>query len=247
MVICGTKLLAAVIAIAGLISSVFAGTGHYIERVEIIISVYSGEQDSAYSRIWVAENKLRNETGGEVIIARLDKEIVWLVNPSDKTYSEVKLSEMRQLYSMLLMMMGVQMDEEGKISVPDDLYRKTGRMMKVGEWNTEEIALSDKYAGDGFVQRFALWVSAEVDAPKDLYSDMMLMFFGDAGGEEKKLIKFWQEMGGFPVLTEIESAVMNSITRVVKVEKAEPPPELFEIPQGYKHIASFFEGMGGGR
>lgn len=239
------RIFAAAALAALLVSAASAEKAHYLERMEITGSFQGGGQDTVYSKIWVGEEKFRSETGDEIIIARLDKGVFWMISARDKTYSEVDVDMMRQLSGMAMMMLGVLTDEKGNILVPDDLYVKTGREKKVGEWSTYEIALNDKYAGDGFVQKLSMWVSPDINAPKNLYSNMMRMFIGGFKGEGKKLIKFWEEMDGFPVLTEIESMMMNSTTLIMKVDAVDISPRLYELPEGYKQVESPFQGLEG--
>lgn len=219
-----------------------ADSGYYIEEQAITDSPFTGKIDTTYNQIWVSGDKFRRNQGGldEITIGRLDKGLFWIINLKDSTYSEVDLTSMRQLAVMSIYMMGAQMDKDGELSVPDDLYVRTGEKRKVGSWQAERISLNTQYANTGFIEEFSMWITKDLDAPANLYANMMRNIFGDPTGPAKKLLKMWSDFEGYPVLIEIKTMGIDNKIMTIKVEKTEVPSDHFRLPKGLTEIANPF-------
>jgi hypothetical protein len=167
-----------------------------------------------------------------------------MISLRDSTYSEMNLTMVQQIALLTLAMMGAQMNEKGEIMVPDDLYLHTGNKKKVGAWNTEEIALNPKYAGQGFMESFSLWVTKDLNLPAKLFADNMNRILGEPKGPAEKLLKLWSTLEGYPVMMETNMMGFTTTTITTKIEKISLSDDLFQLPPGLKQVPNpFMEGF----
>ena len=214
--------------------------GYYIEEKMFTGVDLGGNGDSLLVKMWVSGDKFRREQGDslDITIGRLDKGLFWIISPEEKNYSVIDLETMRQIARFTLLMMGAQIGDDGEISIPDDLYVRTGEHKTVGAWNAEKVGLNEKYSGAGMMDGFAMWVSSDCGAPPELYADMMRNVFGDPNGELKKIFKLWEELNGYPVMIETSIMGMTNTTVTSKIEKFDPPEEYFQLPQGLTEVVN---------
>jgi len=224
------------IASACLLSVVSAQTkGYYIEET-VITAMEEGQADSSPVKIWIAGDKFRRVQGDslDITIGRLDKGLFWNISPQEKTYSVIDLETMRQLGRFTMAMMGAQIDKNGNLIIPDDLYLRTGEKKKIGAWNAEKVALNKKYRG--MMENFALWISSECGAPPELYSDLMRHIFGDPNSDAQKLFKLWKQLNGYPVTIEMSMMGMKQTTITQEISSTDIPDKLFELPAGLTEV-----------
>ena len=216
------------------------GGGYYIEEQMIMTSAQGGDGDSLKVKMWIQGDKFRREQGDslDVTIGRLDKGLFWIIDPAAQTYSVMDLEIMRQMAQFTMMMMGAQLNEDGEISIPDDLYVRTGEKMIIGGWNAEKVGLNKKYSGTGMMDGFAMWISPDCGAPPELYADMMRNVFGDPNGDLKKIFKLWEDLNGYPVMIETSIMGVTNTTVTTRIEQAAPPDEYFQLPQGLTEVVN---------
>ena len=214
----------------------------YLEEIFTIEQSDANKVDTAFIKTWVSGDKFRREQGepAEIMIGRLDKEVIWQVNPVDSSYTEIDLETMRSLALFGLYMMGLQIDEDGNIIVPDDLYEKTGKSKKIGEWDAEEVSLNSKYAKEGLMSNVSLWISQDIRLPADLYAGLMRRLLGNPTGEVEKLFELWTKLDGYPVLVETSTMGITNRNLLYKIEQREIPDSLFELPAGFIEEESAF-------
>ena len=235
------KIFITICLIIGYKLSAFAQEeGYYLEELVITQSAGGGAPDTIHNRMWVADNKFRRIQGDEsqITIGRLDKGLFWMINLNDNTYSEIDLETIRQLAQMTMVMMGAQMDDDGKLFVPNDLYIQTGEVKMAGDWRAHEITLNPKYAGTGLVDEFTMWISDDVDIPDELYVDITRSLLGDPNGEAKKLLKLLTALEGYPVLIESNIMGFKNTIRTTKIEKTTVSRDYFNLPSGLTEVAN---------
>ncbi len=211
--------------------------GYYIE--ETVINTSSGEaSDSNRVKMWICGDRFRRvqEDSSEITIGRIDKGIFWVISPKEKTYSVLDLETIRQMAKITLAMMGAQIDDEGNLTIPGNLYIKTGRKDTVGLWVAEEVSLNPKYSNMGFMESFSMWVSQDCGVPPEIYANMMRSLLGDPQGGAKKLFKLWKDLDGYPVKIEMQMMGMKQTTITHKIEEREIPDEKFQLPQGLTEV-----------
>jgi len=216
----------------------FAQTEGWLLEEQMIGSLQQGGEDTAVVKMWVSGNKFRREPldSSEITLGRLDKGYFYMISPREKTYSKLDLVTMRELSAFTMAMMGAQVDDEGNVTVPADLYIRSGQKKKIRSWNAEKVTLNPKYAGKSMLENFSLWIASDTGIPPELYTDMMKMVLGNPSGETEKIFKLWKDFNGYPVMIEMSIMGMKQTTITTKIEKIAPDPSLFELPAGYKEV-----------
>ncbi|MEW6511279.1 MAG: DUF4412 domain-containing protein [Bacteroidota bacterium] len=204
------------------------------------------------SKSYMMPRMFRHESGdGKVMIVRLDKELVYWVDPADKTYSESTFKEIEESMKKAGAQMDkrmAEMEEKMKDMPPEQramMEKMMGGMMggkskdakvevtgpgekkSIGGYNCAKYTVSS----DG-KEMMTLWVSKDVRGFESLkkdweeYSRRMAQLTPGVG---KAMAEAFKKLDGYPIQTEM----MGVTTVVTKVEKHTTPPSQFEVPAGY--------------
>lgn len=188
---------------------------------------------------------------GQAIIIRLDKERFYMVNPAEKTYSEMTFKEMEEGMKQA----GEQMDkrraemEEKMKDMPEEQRKMIEKMMGPvgggkGKAETVEVTGSrEKKTIIGYVctrytaasdgkEILSMWTSKDVKGFEAMRGDWeefskRMVGLSPVGG--KGIAEAFSKIQGFPLQTEM----MGMTTVVTKVERRSTPASQFEIPEGY--------------
>ena len=215
-----------------LFSGLFAQS-FYMEQETSSSGVMGMGGGTSVQKFWYTKDKIRIESpkNDQVTILRFDIEKVYLIKPQKKTYSEMTLDEFRQLAKMGMAMLK---QAGGKVTV-----RKTGETKTINGYKCYAVEVDNS----GMKQK--MWFSKDLKIGKDLYFEYMKKMPEVA--EAAELIYKDQEIEGIPVLTETEISIMGntikSTTKLLKIEKMNPPAKLFELPSGLKKEPSPLEQM----
>ncbi len=188
---------------------------------------------TSVQKFWYTKDKIRIESpkNDQVTILRFDIEKVYLISPKKKTYAEMSLDEFRQLAKM-----GMAMLKQAGAPVK---VRKTGETKTINGYKCYAVEVDNS----GMKQK--MWFSKDLKIGKDLYFEYLKKMPEVA--EAAEMIYKDKEIEGVPVLTETEISVMGntikSTTKLLKIEKTNPPAGLFELPSGLKKVANPLEQM----
>jgi len=212
------------------------------------------------TKTYIMPKMYRHEGGdGNVVIIRLDKEMLYLVTPEAKTYSVMTFAEMEEKAKTA----GAQMDartqemQEKLKDMSDEerqmMEKMMGRMMggkekKVdvegpGEKKTINGYSCAKYTAtsDGNVV-LTVWTSKDVKGFESMKHDWekfssRLMSMNPLKG--KILAEAFKKIDGFPMQTEVGGMTML----VTKIEKRTTPASQFEVPSSYTQTDSPLKNM----
>lgn len=215
------------------------------------------------SKNYVVSKKMRNEgMGGQVVIIRLDKEVIYTVNPGEKTYSEMTFTEVEAAMKKAGAMMDsrtAELQEQLK-DMPAEQREMAEKMMggKMGGKKDPKIEVQ----GPGERKTISGYSCAKYVATSDGKTMVTSWVTKDAKGFDA-MKKDWQEAGkrmasmnpmngkamadafmkmeGFPIQTEMEGGITMTVT---KVESRSTPSSEFEVPAGYKKVDSPLKNMG---
>ncbi|TNF54073.1 DUF4412 domain-containing protein [bacterium] len=219
--------------------------------------------ESAYTSVsFIGKNGMRIETGdnGEenIIIYRNDKKVFWVINPREKTYTEMTRKDIQAMKSRMDEAM-VQMQEQMKNMTPEQrammqqmmkgtmpvqpkeiVYRKTDSKARISRWTC------NKYIGylDG-TKKKEVWTTdwKSLGLSKDHFAVMqgMSLFISEITkgvtdffrtGSEK-----WEQQQGYsgvPVRTISYSNGKADIkTEIKEVKEKDFSPALFDLPTGF--------------
>jgi hypothetical protein len=189
----------------------------------------------------------------QVMLFRLDREMMYTINPQEKTYSEITFAEVeRQMNAMSKQLDEKMADMKKKMeNLPPEqrkqLESQMGLFMKSDDpkqkaevVNTGEKRTISGYPATKYVAKkgekivMAVWVTKEIKGWGEMKSD-----FEQFSGRMTSLSRItdgiseaYRKVEGFPVQTEI-GGMTNTVN---KVERRSIPLSQFEIPAGYKKV-----------
>jgi len=156
------RLLAGFICLAGsVISASMVHADLTMKETTVIKGLPMVGDVTAHSTVMVSGDRQRSETttemsgrlarmmagGGQesVEIVRLDRELTWSLNPSEKTYTEMTFQQIRDLMQGMDAEMEDELDEfddeAGGVDLKIDV-RKTGEKRKIAGYDTEEVVVT---------------------------------------------------------------------------------------------------------
>ncbi len=180
--------------------------------------------------------KTVSDEGNQGAIIRSDKEIIYIVNMKDKTYSEMTFKEMESQMSKASEKMK-QMQEklkdmppeqrkmiEGMMGEKEYQLKKTGEKKNVAGFSCEKVVMS---AGDNDVAEF--WITKQIGSMKDYAKDWSKLMDKMAKGPLAKMYRKLAELDGFVM----ESKFSGVTVTTTKLEKRSVADSEFEVPAGY--------------
>ncbi|KPK99182.1 MAG: hypothetical protein AMJ95_00025 [Omnitrophica WOR_2 bacterium SM23_72] len=123
---------------------VFLCQGHYVLAADIqpfsseMVSRAGGKIENA--KVYVSGNKMRTEIAGNIAILRLDKNVMWIVMPSQQMYMEMPM-DMTKVPQTSKEIEGelerVPLGEEMVNGIQTDKFKVTSREGAVYQWLTD--------------------------------------------------------------------------------------------------------------
>ena len=231
-----------VLAIALLLpADVYIKTSVHTDAFEMM-----GQKQPAKDEImeqWMGNNQLVNKTGDKIMIMDMNKKMMFIVNPKDKTYVETALPlDMSKLVpkeaaSMLSMM---------KVTVK---VTPNGQTQKINKWNCTGYDVDMNMMM--MQMKMKIWATTEVPFDWKAFSKMYanvskMQFMDDAAIAE--LMK----VTGYQVASEMSMDMMGSklkvTSQVVELAQKPAPAGIYEVPAGFTKKATLsLEDMRGGK
>jgi hypothetical protein len=186
----------------------------------------------AQVQVWVQGDKLRRDEDGQSMIVRLDRNLLYMVDHEDKTYSEIPLPiDLRKMMPKGSEEMADQIAAGMKLSVqvtPRDETRK------VNQWNAKryDVAVSSAM---GMKIATTLWVSKEIEgfAPLNKLAATVASLQPGSAAWVREL----EKVDGFPVLQESNvdalGARFSTREELLSIETKEAAAGGYEPPAGY--------------
>ncbi len=214
----------------------------YIEEELKIESPSQAFSQGFMLKSWVSGRKLKqdNPTANQVMIFRADTGKVYMINPIRRMYQEVPISEIRQMTEQGL---AVYIEvKDGKIQIPETLYKKTGKTKKIGKWNCYEMEMLAQQTGPGMDTKTTMWVTKDTGFSHDFLVRIFKISMGDQVSPElQKLFDKMTAVDGYPVQTITVSNVQGqkviSTKTLVKIEQIEDiDSTIFDVPAGFTKV-----------
>lgn len=173
-------------------------------------------------KVWISGDKLRRDEGADTsYILRLDRGKLYILNHSEKTYSELAVADLLKVAS----------PPEAQLSVK---VTATSETKKVGTWNARKYKVDIKNPM-GLHLDTTIWASKDVasyQAYNRLASSLAALQPGAVDWARKL-----ETIDGFPVLQEadVEMGGSRFKTReeLVSAETLEAPAGAYDVPKGY--------------
>ncbi len=212
---------------------------------------------------WAVPKKMKMvQTGTDqtITIMRLDKEVIWQLNPAKKTYSEMTFAQLEHVARKAGGKMDAamaQMQEQMK-NMSEDERKMMEKMMggrmpgaagagaapaqvtNTGERKTISGFATTKYTvRQGDQTAMTLWVTKDIRGFDELREDWQAFSRRMAAmlPQGRGMADAYKNIDGFPIQTEMSGIV----TTVTKVERRSAPANEFEIPSGYTKVRGEME------
>lgn len=223
--------------VAALTAGAPASAGLYLEHEAVLPHPQTLKPIRATIRSWREGRRFKRESPlrGEAVIIDLDKREVMGVNDERRTYWKTSSERYRQLSMMSLLVLGVQPTADGGVTVPNGLFAPTGQTASVAGREAAEYRVQGTFPAG---MSTAVWVSTEVQLPKERLVDELRLALGDPTHPSyQKLFAEWRKLPGYPVqsVTTVRTprGVVTS-SETLLVYREEPiPTEIFQVPSGY--------------
>jgi len=196
-------------------------------------------------RIWVSADKLRRDEGEVTSILRLDRNKLYVIRHTDKTWSELTLPvDFVRLMPKGSEQAGAAWAQQMKLTVQ---VQPTGETRTVGSWNARKLRM-DITNATGMKIASTLWLSKDVPGWSALNRLASTLAALQPGSES--WVSALEKLEGFPVLREEKVDAMgarfNTREELLTIETRDATPATYEPPAGYKQ-APFnpLEGAGG--
>ena len=193
--------------------------------------------------VWLADGKAKMTSSDATMLILADKDVMYVINNKDKTYSQMKLSEAGDI-TQLLKEQGVDVDNEEQMAMMKGMM--SAMQMKAVVTPTDETKEIDGYECKKYDVDFTIgmgkvssvyWVTPKIKIDYDMLykvqNAMMLRMPGSLEAMEEL-----QKMDGFPVLVETSANMMGgaikSTTKLLKYAEESAPSGTFTLPEGYK-------------
>ncbi len=172
--------------------------------------------------MWIKKDMVKIQTSaigsqpGSMLIYRNDRRVVWIINESEKTYSEMRQEEGQ--------------DESGSKSAGSEQDKpkivNTGKVKKILGYRCEKIIVKTPY------DETEIWGTKALGGLASSISKVFGAGSSDEGGAWGDLLS---KLGIFPLAatSKVEGKVVESQT-VTRIETRALPDDLFELPAGFK-------------
>lgn len=193
------------------------------------------------------ETTVRNSDGSVssvIVITRIDKSVIWVLNPSTRTYTEDSIKNLSA---------GKTNQAESFLPNSECAIQKSGHVRKILDRNCEEVTAAMSYLDgtDHIRVSQSLWLATDLPGYEDLFSYRMKIkglslspYLGITAVNDEKLKVFHDQVGniyGFPMEWQLKADYREhdpeySITISYCVTRYACAPinsNVFEIPANY--------------
>ncbi len=217
----------------------------------------SGENETTV--LYLGKDKIRAEQQHDALnlvhITRADKELIWMLNPEQKRYVEISMTQMQRMEqeaqtyqdaSRAMLedyMEGLSEEEKAQYrqylgmdeeEITPTEYRK-GAEQTIGAWR---CTVYEGLHNGQRIEQLCTVPLQSLSITKDDFETFYALYAHS--GEDKSYGWDWAKMEriGFPVNTvQFENGQAAATTTFLAIEKKNLPASLFEIPSGYSKVS----------
>jgi len=191
---------------------------------------------------WVGNNQLVNKTADKIMIMDMNKNVMFIVNPNEKSYVETTLPlDMSKLMPKEMAPMMAMMKMTVKVT-------PNGQTQKINKWNCSGYDVDMSVS----MMQMKMKVWATTDVPFDwkafakMYANVYKMSFMDDAALAELM-----KINGCQVASEMTMNMMGTnmkvTTQVVEIAKKDAPAGVYTVPPGFtkKDLLSLQDLRGG--
>jgi hypothetical protein len=225
-----TLVIALVVALSPLTA---VGQGLYVES--------SNSSGGGVEKFWYMPHMFRSTDGGTITIIRLDREVLYNIDPEAKTYSELHFADMKGMKDRVASMLKKRMESmppeqrkalEGRMSGATAPPTPKYEVVNTGETKSISGFTCTRYTvkrSGGSTE--TVWATNDVRGAESLRKDMeqFMEKVSSTFGSGKMAHEWYKEIRGFPIRTESD----GSTRTVTKIEQRSTSTSEFDPPAGY--------------
>lgn len=192
---------------------------------------------------WIGKNQMANITGDKVMILDMNKNVMFIVNPKEKTYIEAALPlDMSKLIPKEMAPMMAMMKMTVKVN-------PNGKTQKIGKWNCTGYDVDMTMSM--MQMKSKIWATTEVPFDWKSFSKMYanvakMQFMDDSSTAE------FMKINGYQIFSEMTMNVMGSdmkvTTQVSEITEKAAPAGAYSVPAGFtKKDSLSLQDMRGGQ
>jgi hypothetical protein len=190
--------------------------------------------ESMVIKTYLATYASRTEHGGQITIMNFDTKVMYLLNPKDKTYQQINISEMGKPPEMK--------GEKGKMQ-QQMMKNMMGDIQVTPTPETRQIAGYNcrKYLVSGMMMNSDYWLSKDVkgyEEVKEIGKKVATLFDENPMMKQMNIAGMMGQLDGFPVQTVMNIMKGTTTTTLKKIEKMSLDKSLFSVPEGYTRTQS---------
>lgn len=196
--------------------------------------------------MWLGKDKGRVDQGEKMsTIIRLDKNIMYVIDHSKKTYTEIPFSDLNDIISSSLEKSNLSKEEQAeakkymgfaksmmKVEVK---VNDTGETKKIKSWNCRKYLMTTKIMMTSSTSE--IWATEDIKINANLFRTLSFSLMAKQPGFDKAFEEM-KKIKGVSVLTTSTSSVMGakvkSTQELLEVKEAAPPAGIYDVPSGYK-------------
>lgn len=194
--------------------------------------------------IWITTNAIRNDSDKTTVLVRLDKQVVYMIDHSKKTYAEMPLNMDKAMDEMT----GKAMTKEQKQAMSGMMQNMmkvsmtvtdTGENKNINNWNCRKY-IEKMSTGMGPVNT-ELWATQDLKVQGDIFAKYSAIMMTMQPGLRQSMAQVMQEtkkIKGVAVLSNTTSNMMGntmkSSMQLLEFKEGTAPADITTIPAGYK-------------
>jgi len=232
------------------VGDVFMKQKHHTEGFKMM--GHTQPAQDAIQSIWITPDKIRSDGEKQSFLVRMDKNVMYMIDHSKKTYMEMPAN----LGEMVASLKKDDQDEENAAEMQKMMKQMmqvkasvtaTGEAKKIGNWNCKKYLQTLQTAMGPITSE--IWATEDLKMDPELYAKFSTAMLAQQPGMKESmgdLVKEMKKIKGVAVLTNTTTTIMNntvkSSTELLEFKDGKAPAGLFELPAGYAKKA-FGQGM----
>jgi hypothetical protein len=214
-----------------------ADEGYYIREEITTPAVFGLPGQTHVTQTWITATHVRRDEGNQLKTLLIHSgNQAWLIQHQDSSILKMELSTFQGLALMTMMMFGVTYDTvTGAPVIPDSIFYRTGRQIKIREWLCEEIRVH-RLNSHSLRQKdrpILMWVTVN-PAHRLIYAHLLQALLGPLVQQYTVFFQQIERLPGYPAEFYTRAMGMEITQKLLAIEKQEIPDSLFTLPADYK-------------
>jgi hypothetical protein len=177
---------------------------------------------------WIGTNQLANISADKIVILDMNKNVMFIVNPKEKSYIETSLPlDMSKLVPKEMAPMLAMMKMTAKVT-------PNGKTQKIGIWNCSGFDVDMTMSM--MQMKMKVWASTEVPFDWKAFSKMTANIAKMQFMDDSSIAEF-NKLNGYQIASEMTMNMMGAdmkvTTQVLEIAKKDAPANIYKVPAGF--------------